>query len=120
MRRTLAPALAVLFLCQFPVLSYVGAYYATVERGCGIVMHSVCTWHPAYQVDKIGGVDAESFFAPAHYVDRRLRPRYWETRPRLLVMAPEPAKRSLVGQPCIRPQSIPQRLPWASGSARPA
>ena len=80
MRRNLAPALAVLFLCQLPALFYFGAYFATVERGCGIVMHWHCTYYPAYQVDAIGGIDAGELFAPAHYVDRRLRPWYWERR----------------------------------------
>ena len=53
--------------------SYMGAYYGLVQRGLPWSWRS-----PAYTAEyRIGGEAAETFFWPAHRIDRRIRPEYW-------------------------------------------
>jgi hypothetical protein len=53
---------------------YIGAYYAMVQKDDVFpypFKADVASYH-------FGDEWAESFFAPAHAIDRRLRPEFWE------------------------------------------
>ena len=52
---------------------YLGAYYGLVERGLPYSFRAV--YFPAEY--RTGGAAAETFFWPAHQLDRRIRPSYW-------------------------------------------
>ena len=73
----------------FALVAYFGAYVATVgrERAVivrnGVAMHIVgAKDHPYYHVPLWRGAHARliPFFAPAHWIDRRLRPQRWASQ----------------------------------------
>lgn len=53
------------------VVSYVAAYYAAVSR-----VRDAATMSPRYSVPFAPSA-VRLFFAPAHAIDRRLRPAFW-------------------------------------------
>ena len=66
----------------FAVVAYGGAYYATVQPGWMII--SGVTWGPAwpeYRLPVKPSTETEDlarkFFAPIHWIDRKLRPEFW-------------------------------------------
>ena len=69
--------IAALLLC--PVL-YVGSYFAIVKR------YELAWTTDGYWVEcRIGGRAAETFFAPLHHLDRRIRRSYWEPQRAVLI-----------------------------------
>ncbi|MGY8769689.1 MAG: hypothetical protein ACKVH8_14825 [Pirellulales bacterium] len=62
-----------------PPVAYAGGYYANVKRTalftCG---PSTCGSSIAYVEYRCGGEWSETVFAPAHEVDKIIRPWYWK------------------------------------------
>ena len=60
---------------------YVGAYYATVRPGSGIlprgVYPPVLEIQPVYTPSRILRIEVEFLFDPIHQLDCRLRPKTW-------------------------------------------
>jgi hypothetical protein len=77
------------------VAIYIGAYYATIVP-YGRHAEGTGPWH-SYQVGDVSlPYEAHAFFSPAHWIDRKLRPRTWWIRDefpevRLIIESPEAA-----------------------------
>ena len=60
--------IATLVVVAFLTVSYIGAYYALVQRGGSSFGGPFVT----YRVDGL-----RTIFGPAHWLDRKIRPDYW-------------------------------------------
>ncbi len=67
------PIVVALVLLLLPSL-YVGVYYAMVDYEATISLGRV-EWTPTYS---LGGDTAKVVFSPVHWIDRKVRPDYWE------------------------------------------
>jgi hypothetical protein len=71
-RSSFTPLLWIAFL-PLALAVYVGAYFALVMR------YELARDHDAWWLEyRFVGRRAETFFAPVHRIDRRLRRSYWE------------------------------------------
>ncbi|PHS19026.1 MAG: hypothetical protein COA78_01290 [Blastopirellula sp.] len=79
MNAKLATILLLLALVLSPPLAYAGGYYANVRRttlfACG---PTTCGSSIAFVEYRYGGQWSVSVFAPAHEVDKVIRPWYWK------------------------------------------
>ncbi|MFC1707099.1 hypothetical protein ACFL59_09805 [Planctomycetota bacterium] len=89
--RSAIPVATILVLIAILALAYGGAYYLNVR-----VLYGGSCWDPRPMAPVVGvnpdyrflGGPSEIVFAPAHWVDRRLRPDLWAPRPAGMILDP--------------------------------
>jgi hypothetical protein len=76
-RRTNAAPIAIAVLLAVPLL-YVGSYFALVEVSDGAILNTDNEWAWVEKY-RVGTIAARVIYKPLNWVDRQLRPSYWQT-----------------------------------------
>jgi hypothetical protein len=61
-----------------PLILYVASYLALMERQVWYACANPFMLHIPIPHYRLGGDYTKKFFTPAHWCDRKLRPKYWE------------------------------------------